>query len=69
MALPGTGLGDLTPEEITQIQAVVDDAQRPLEVVGSAARGERKGVGLNIAPCKGVKSDIDYAIAPSCMPL
>jgi hypothetical protein len=48
--------GDLTPDEIGQIQSVVNEAGRPLEVVGSAARGAR-------AP----KSDIDYVIPPSSM--
>jgi len=45
-------LGDLTPEEIKQIQDVVDAAGRPLDVVGSAARGTRD-----------VSSDIDYTTA------
>ena len=58
-------LGDLTDEEVRQIQDVVDEAGRPLEVVGSAARGERKGVGLDVPIAKGVKSDIDYAIPPA----
>lgn len=58
-------LGDLTDEEIRQIQDVVDRAGRPLEVVGSAARGERKGVGTDGPITKGVKSDIDYAIPPA----
>ncbi len=47
-------LGDLTPTEISQIQEVVDSAQRPLEVVGSAARGSRRE-----------GSDIDYLVPPS----
>ena len=33
-----SGLGDLTPEEVSQIQRVVDASGRPVEVVGSAAR-------------------------------
>jgi RHS repeat-associated protein len=41
--------GDLTEEERAQIQDVVNRAGRPLEVVGSAARGERS-----------LGSDIDY---------
>lgn len=49
-------LGDLTPEEIRQIQSVVDRAGRPLDVVGSAARGARTP-----------SSDIDYAVAPSSL--
>jgi len=42
-------LGDLTASEIAQIQAVVDQADQSLWVVGSAARGRR-----------GPTSDIDY---------
>jgi len=49
--------GDLTVDEIQQIQSVVNEAGRPLEVVGSAARGARKA-----------KSDIDYVIPPASMP-
>lgn len=45
-------LGDLTAEEIRQIQKVVDKAGRPLDVVGSAAKGARHA-----------KSDIDYTAA------
>lgn len=48
----GTGLGDLTAEEVEQIQSVVDEAGRPLDVVGSAARGGRNPA-----------SDIDYTTA------
>ncbi|MGH7025084.1 MAG: hypothetical protein ACREEB_16060, partial [Caulobacteraceae bacterium] len=44
-----SGLGDLTNGEVNQIQAVVDSAGRPLDVVGSAARGSRS-----------LGSDIDY---------
>jgi RHS repeat-associated protein len=60
-------LGDLSEEEARQIQAVVDDAGRPLEVVGSAARGERRnpGTDLPFGKGEGTRSDIDYAIAPS----
>lgn len=46
--------GDLTEEEIGQIQEVVDKAGRPLDVVGSAAKGKRKE-----------GSDIDYIVGPS----
>ena len=46
--------GDLTDDEIEQIQNVVDKAGRPLDVVGSAARGKRKE-----------GSDIDYVVGPS----
>ena len=44
-------LGDLTPEEIEQIQDIVDKAGVPLEVVGSAAKGKRTK-----------DSDIDYVV-------
>ena len=49
------GLGDLTPAEIRQIQGVVDRAGRPLEVVGSAARGHRRGVGSSLSIGKGAR--------------
>ena len=60
----GSGLGDLTLPEVQQIQAVVDEAGRPLEVVGSAARGERRGIGTDLPIGKGDegRSDIDYLI-------
>jgi hypothetical protein len=48
-----SGLGDLTRGEVNQIQNVVDQAGRPLYVVGSAARGAR-----------GPGSDIDYVTSP-----
>jgi len=35
--------GDLTSSEIRQIQKVVNEAGCPLEVVGSAAKGTRRG--------------------------
>jgi len=47
-------LGDLTADEAGQIQNVVDQAGRPLDVVGSAARGARQA-----------GSDIDYTTANS----
>ena len=46
-------MGDLTQSEIDAIQATVNQAGRPLEVVGSAARG-----------CRGPTSDIDYLVPP-----
>jgi hypothetical protein len=46
--------GDLTADESAQIQSVVNQANRPLNVVGSAARGERTA-----------ESDIDYTASPS----
>jgi RHS repeat-associated protein len=60
-----SGLGDLTLGEVKQIQSVVDDAGRPLEVVGSAAKGDRRGVGtdLPIGKGPGTRSDIDYTTA------
>ena len=61
------GLGDLTSAEVRQIQGVVDRAGRPLEVVGSAARGSRRGVGTDLPMGKGpgTRSDIDYLVPPS----
>ena len=47
-----SGLGDLTLGEVEQIQNVVDTAGRPLDVVGSAARGARTAA-----------SDVDYTTA------
>lgn len=60
---------DLTVMEAKQIQSVVDQAGRPLEVVGSAAKGTRRGVGTNLPIGKGpgTKSDIDYLVPPSSM--
>jgi hypothetical protein len=52
-----SGLGDLTQEEVDSIQATVDQAGRPLNVVGSAARGAR-----------GPGSDIDYLVPPGSLP-
>ena len=51
-----SGLGDLSIAETRQIQSVVDQAGRPLEVVGSAARGARTAT-----------SDIDYVVPPSSL--
>jgi hypothetical protein len=48
--------GDLTSDEVRQIQSVVNEAGRPLEVVGSAAKGSRAA-----------RSDIDYVVPPSSM--
>ena len=65
-----SGLGDLTKAEVNTIQKVVDKAQRPLEVVGSAAKGTRRGVGssLPIGKGPGTKSDIDYISHPAHLP-
>jgi RHS repeat-associated protein len=49
-------MGDLSPSEIGQIQSVVNQAGRPIEVVGSAARGQRRP-----------SSDIDYIAPPSSL--
>jgi RHS repeat-associated protein len=51
-----SGLGDLTAQEASQIQNVVNKAGRPLEVVGSAARGARTAA-----------SDIDYLVPHSSL--
>jgi hypothetical protein len=53
---PKPDLGDLTPGEVRQIQSVVNEAGRPLEVIGSAARGTRTA-----------GSDIDYVVPPSSL--
>ena len=52
-----SGFGDLTQEQVNAIQSVVDRAGRPLEVVGSAARGTRRP-----------GSDIDYLVPPGSVP-
>ena len=48
--------GDLTRSEVRQIQSVTNEVGRPLHVVGSAARGQRR-----------LESDIDYVASPSSM--
>jgi hypothetical protein len=65
-----SGLGDLSWDEVQQIQRVVDQAGRPLVVVRSAAKGERRGVGtdLPIGKGTGTKSDIDYLVPPGSLP-
>ena len=50
-------LGDLSPDEILQIQSLTEHVGRPIWVVGSAARGERNPT-----------SDIDYLTGPSSLP-
>jgi hypothetical protein len=54
--------GDLTVSEIDAILNIVNEAGRPLDVVGSAARGTRRGIGtdLPIGKGPGTRSDIDY---------
>jgi hypothetical protein len=51
-----SGLGDLTIAEVKAIQDIVNQAGRPLQVVGSAARGARTAT-----------SDIDYAAPVSSL--
>jgi hypothetical protein len=51
-----SGLGDLTRGEVSRIQDVVNGAGRPLDVVGSAARGARQA-----------GSDIDYVVSPGSL--
>jgi hypothetical protein len=65
-----SGFGDLTIAEVRQIQSVVNQAGRPLEVVGSAARGTRRGIGtdLPIGKGPGTRSDIDFLAVPSSNP-
>ena len=60
-------LGDLTPTEVEQIQNVVNQAERPIEVAGSAAKGARRNIGTDLPVGKGsgTKSDIDYLAPPS----
>jgi len=59
-----SGFGDLTDGEVNQIQDVVNQAGRPLAVIGSAARGERRNRGTDLPLGKGeeARSDIDYII-------
>jgi len=59
-----SGLGDLNNAEVKMIQNVVDEAGRPLEVVGSAATGTRRGVGTDIPIGKGpgTRSDIRLVV-------
>jgi hypothetical protein len=60
-------MGDLTKAEIDLIQSVVDKTGVRLFVVGSAAKGQRRGVGTDLpfagfgSGKKGTRSDIDYA--------
>ena len=63
-------LGDLTDQEVDEIQDVVEEAQRPLDVVGSAANGDRRNVGsdLPIGKGEGTRSDIDYTTAGANRP-
>jgi RHS repeat-associated protein len=63
--------GDLSRREQGQIQDVVDAAGRPITVVGSAARGERRNrwkPWLPFGKGPGGRSDIDYAAPRSSLP-
>jgi len=64
LQVDASDLGDLTDEEADQIQEIVNAAGRPLEVIGSAARGERRNAGTNLplGKDKNERSDIDYII-------
>jgi hypothetical protein len=61
-------LGDLRPQEISQIQRAANELGSDIYVTGSAARGARRGVGSDLPLAgfgeskKGTKSDIDYAV-------
>ncbi len=68
--IAGRRLGDLTRAEIRQIQNVVDEVGRPLDVVGSAARGQRRNPGSNLPFGKedGMRSDIDFITHPQHLP-
>ncbi len=65
-----SGFGDLTSQEVVQIQKVVNESGRPIEVVGSAAKGTRRAVGSDLPVGKGpgTQSDIDYIAPPSSHP-
>lgn len=62
-----SGFGDLTHGEVRQIQRAARAVERGVTVVGSAARGQRRGVGsgLPIGKGPGTRSDIDYVAPPS----
>lgn len=63
--------GDLSWLERRKIQKAVDAAGRPITVVGSAARGERRNRWKKWLPYgkgPGTRSDIDYAAPRSSLP-
>lgn len=63
--------GDLTWFERRRIQKAVNAAGRPITVVGSAARGERRNRWKRRLPVgkePGTRSDIDYAAPRSSLP-
>lgn len=56
--------GDLTDQELSDIQKVVNETEVPIIVVGSSTIGRRRGLGQNLKIGHGEnsKSDIDYVI-------
>ncbi|MEM9421922.1 MAG: hypothetical protein AAF986_05365 [Pseudomonadota bacterium] len=62
-----SGFGDLSTAEVAAIRSVATDAGRPISVVGSAARAERRnpGADLPFGTGPGTKSDIDFLVSPS----
>lgn len=62
-----SGFGDLSKEEVDKIQRIVDQVNLPIDVTGSAAKGERRDAGdpnLPLGKGPGTKSDIDYRVTP-----
>ena len=65
---PRAPLGDLTPSEVSRIQAAADRLGSDIYVVGSAAKGERRGIGTDLpiggfgTSKSGTRSDIDYVV-------
>ena len=59
-------LGDLTPDEIERLQEIADEFGEPICVFGSAARGERRGIGTDLPIGSksepGTRSDLDLGI-------
>jgi len=64
----GKKLGDLTIEEINQIQHIVDKVGKDIHIVGSAAKGTQRNIGTDYPIGKKIeggpqtKSDIDYVM-------
>lgn len=64
----GKKLGDLLPKEIEEIQKRADSLGIDIFVVGSAAKGQRRGIGSNLplsvfgGTKQNTRSDIDYAV-------
>jgi hypothetical protein len=54
---------------VKDIQKVVDESGRPIDVVGSAAKGAGRSPAENLPYGKGprTKSDIDYVTTPSSL--